>query len=88
MVLSLVLQRLDRLRVLREAALALFELGAPTDRVRASEVAAAVASRVLREDSGWFRRELTEALKLAGWRSVRKGNVRRWCGIRRRETSR
>jgi len=78
-----VLERLAYLQRLKSAALARFGPGVPSDRLRASEVAAAVALALDVNDSAIFRRDLNLALYGAGWRSVNTANRRSWKGMRR-----
>lgn len=83
--LTLVLERLLYLKRLRETTLELFvhEPGGK-DRMRAGQVAAAVAARLDMNDGPNFRRDLTESLRKVGWRSVLVDNRRKWKGVRRR----
>ena len=80
-----VLERVLYLDKLKRATLMLYvhDAGA-ADRIRASAVAEAVARDVDVENSPSFRADLTQALRGAGWRSVKVGNVRLWKGVFRR----
>lgn len=79
-----VLERVLYLAKLRDVALEHFERGAPHERVRASAIAKVVAPLVDVENSPTFRGDLAQALRGAGWRWVRVGNVRLWKGARAR----
>lgn len=80
-VLSEVLRRLLYLAKLRRSAQALTRHDAAA-RLAASELACRVSEHVGTEDSPWFRRDLTEALRAVGWRSVmRSGSRRMWKGV-------
>lgn len=79
-----VLGRVVYLGKLRQSALGLYDHGAVPARIRASVVARRVAADVDVEDSPSFRADLTQALRAAGWRSVRVENVRYWKGVRAR----
>jgi hypothetical protein len=78
-VLAEVMRRLLYLAKLRRYAEALTRPGWKHDKLPASALAAVVADAMKVEDSPWFRKDLTAALK--GWRSVRNGNVRMWKGV-------
>jgi hypothetical protein len=79
-VLSDVLARLIYLRSLSGAALQIAKPGVPRDRLRASVLATRVADALGLQDSPWFRRDLTAALRAVGWRSVKTDQIRRWKG--------
>jgi hypothetical protein len=79
-----VLNRVVYLAKLRATTLNLFDQGSAPVRIRASEVARDVARELAIEDSPWFRLDLTQALKAAGWRDIRTDNVRYWKGVRRK----
>lgn len=79
-----VLHRVLYLAKLRTAALERYDHGATPDRLRASLVAQDVAVAMDAENSPAFRADLSQALRSAGWRSVRVGNVRLWKGVRRK----
>jgi len=83
-VLAEILRRLLYLAKLRNCALAVTLPGGPRDRLRASHLAAKVAVLVDVEDSPWFRRDLTVALRAVSWRSVMVGGVRLWKAMRLR----
>ncbi len=82
MELRAILTRLAYLTRLREATLERFGTGDPSDRLRASAVSSAVAAVIDREDSGYFRADLDQALRACGWRSVMLANRRHWKGMR------
>lgn len=79
---SAIVARLIYLSKLRDTALRFYvrALG-DAARVRASWVARDVAMALEIEDSPAFRADLTMALRGAGWRSVRVGQVRLWKGV-------
>jgi len=79
-----ILQRVLYLAKLRSAALERYDRGDSPDRIRASVVAKDVATVMDVENSPVFRADLTQALRAAGWRSVKVDNVRLWKGVRRR----
>jgi len=79
-VLAEALARLAYLGRLRVCAIDLTQDGQPRDRLRASKLAASVALRLDVQDSPWFRKDLSAALHVAGWRSVSVKNVRMWKG--------
>ncbi len=77
-----VVGRLVYLRRLSKAALGAYErTDDPRQRVRCNDVAAHVARELDRENSPYFRRDLTKALEAIGWRSVNTDNVRSWKGV-------
>jgi hypothetical protein len=77
-----VVGRLIYLRRLSKAATSGYERTTdPRQRVRCNDVAAHVAERLQRENSPYFRRDLTQALEAIGWRSVNTDNVRSWKGV-------
>lgn len=79
-----VLGRVVHLAKLRAAALALYDHRDAPQRVRASVVARDVAADMRIEDSPWFRADLTQALRSAGWRDVKRAGVRYWKGAKRK----
>jgi hypothetical protein len=76
-----VLTRLRYLARLREVAEELTRAGTTADRLRASDLAALVSVAVDVENSPRFRADLTTALHGAGWRSVKRAQVRLWKGF-------
>jgi hypothetical protein len=80
-----VLGRLVYLRKLRRLALKLYER-VPDDkvRVRTSQVGQDVAALLDVNYSAYFQRDLNDALKRVGWRTVNVSNNPQWKGVRRR----
>jgi len=77
-----VVGRLVYLRRMSKAAQQAYErVGDLRQRVRCSLVAEYVARVLDRENSPYFRRDLTQALEAIGWRSVNTDNVRSWKGV-------
>lgn len=79
-----ILSRVLYLAKLRAAALERYDRGDTPDRLRASIVAKDVAGAIDVEDSPAFRGDLNQALRSAGWRSVKVDGVRLWKGVRRK----
>jgi hypothetical protein len=79
-VLAEALARLAYLGRLRGCALELTRAGEPRDRLHASKLAARVALQLDLQDSPWFRKDLSAALHVVGWRSVNVTGVRMWKG--------
>lgn len=80
-VLAEVLRRLLYLAKLRRSAVALTRPDEPAARLAASALASRVSVHVGTEDSPWFRRDLTEALRAVGWGSVNRAGTRMWKGV-------
>ena len=85
---ALLTELVGRLAYLKKICTAVLELyertGAKHDRVRTSEVSAAVCGKVRRENSPAFRADVIQAMKAVEWPCVKTGGVRQWKGVRRR----
>lgn len=82
--LKVALQRLVYLQSIRAAVLSAYGPGPAKTRVLASDVAAAAAGALGRNDSPWLRRDVAQAMRtLGGWRSVTIEGRRLWVGVKR-----